>query len=1124
MAGHKAAVINRKAKVANRLNQPDEITSDTSTSAAPKVPPASPAFEGIRGNEAVLPKMIAREPEPDLQMKCEKCEEEEQIQMQPGPQLMKMAGNADDEEDGVTVQTKLKIGSPGDKYEKEADAVADRVMMMPEQDEEEVVQMKTAGTSPHIRMKCKECEEELTLQMKPDIQMQAGDQGHAPDHISSQLSSSAGTGQTMADSVRSDLETKMGTDFSDVKIHTDSNAVQMNEELGAQAFAHGTDIYFNSGNYNPESSQGKHLLAHELTHVIQQTGKIQKNDSPDIQKFDAHEKIEEKLRGKNADMITEAPIPGGDTLGKSFTKLGYADLYKSTGSVITGIYGAKYREEENEATGEKTKKFAYKNISDTKLLHTPQGTFSNNPILVKSPVSVFQQEDGTQKHFVKKTEVPSSTKSTLITGGLPKDFFVGDIKKGDDNLTSAKFQLRNYRKGFQEFSQHASSHFGIASMNEGQLYKDVEIPEGLDYSKFATQHALEGDGMLTDKAGKYTRRYWLYPYRDEGLYLYIWLPHPWRSHVPKFQQAGKDVMDELDKVNKGLKVTQKKPGKRLDPKKKQVQKEDQARVKQKNKQKTIQKKDTDWAAHKKSYLEAREKWKNAYGDKYLKRKDIDTIVESKVEFDKKVGIPLTAHGDFGKVAKQFKQIEFWAGPKGRAIAELRFLLGDKFDTLAKKFEDIKERTKKTRAKADSLSGSGISVGWKKKVIKLLMKGFKIGFKAFIAETYAVFAGCIGGVIQKFEDGFTDMEEVEALMKELEGLKTQVETLLTEITTKYEEQMKVFEGIIDQMEDVKFYAEILSTAETLIRTGVQVVSCLSPPALGCLWGLVAQVGIEVGLNLVVGTEWFENKFMRPLVKDLIDKFLKDDILAFMNKLFAEVGLADYIKDVDACKVRVGASAGAGTGWYSGSPTIPASQYKQHAAAWEAKYKDQILGDIAAAFNQGSSGKTVTKQEVEEFMKEVQKKNMSIEDFKTAVASGKKGENNFDFDAVKGAVQSSGAEAGEAGEGSGVTVVDGSKVANNDEDKGTNATNAKMIIDARSAHTKHSEPGLTIWLYENDVHIATVVNVPSKVVKRKWWPSETNKKKLEIHYYIPKKIPIVKGYFIAKGRTIHGYAKP
>jgi hypothetical protein len=63
----------------------------------------------------------------------------------------------------------------------------------------------------------------------------------------------------------------MGADFSNVNIHTDPEAIQMNQSLGARAFTHGNDIYFNQNEYNPSTPKGKHLLAHELTHVIQQT-------------------------------------------------------------------------------------------------------------------------------------------------------------------------------------------------------------------------------------------------------------------------------------------------------------------------------------------------------------------------------------------------------------------------------------------------------------------------------------------------------------------------------------------------------------------------------------------------------------------------------------------------------------------------------------------------------------------------------------------------------------------------------------------------------------------------------------------------------------------------------------
>ena len=64
-----------------------------------------------------------------------------------------------------------------------------------------------------------------------------------------------------------------GKDFSNVRIHTDQAAVDMNRQLKSQAFTHGKDIYFNQGRFNPESKTGKQLLAHELTHVVQQNKK-----------------------------------------------------------------------------------------------------------------------------------------------------------------------------------------------------------------------------------------------------------------------------------------------------------------------------------------------------------------------------------------------------------------------------------------------------------------------------------------------------------------------------------------------------------------------------------------------------------------------------------------------------------------------------------------------------------------------------------------------------------------------------------------------------------------------------------------------------------------------------------
>ena len=92
----------------------------------------------------------------------------------------------------------------------------------------------------------------------------------APDSVVSTLQQSKGGGNSLSGETRSSMESHFNSDFSGVRIHTDSKAVQMSRQLNAQAFTHGNDIYFNQGKFNPESRSGKHLLAHELTHTVQQ--------------------------------------------------------------------------------------------------------------------------------------------------------------------------------------------------------------------------------------------------------------------------------------------------------------------------------------------------------------------------------------------------------------------------------------------------------------------------------------------------------------------------------------------------------------------------------------------------------------------------------------------------------------------------------------------------------------------------------------------------------------------------------------------------------------------------------------------------------------------------------------
>ena len=90
------------------------------------------------------------------------------------------------------------------------------------------------------------------------------------DTLSNKITTSQGGGSKMDRNLQVFMQDRFSADFSQVRIHTGDKAVQMSRELGAQAFTVGRDIYFDSGKYSPGTDSEKHLLAHELTHTIQQ--------------------------------------------------------------------------------------------------------------------------------------------------------------------------------------------------------------------------------------------------------------------------------------------------------------------------------------------------------------------------------------------------------------------------------------------------------------------------------------------------------------------------------------------------------------------------------------------------------------------------------------------------------------------------------------------------------------------------------------------------------------------------------------------------------------------------------------------------------------------------------------
>ncbi|MDJ1184365.1 eCIS core domain-containing protein [Roseofilum casamattae] len=299
--------------------KPEKEKKEKDTSEAAPAPPPILDMPAVNTDEQNVNITLKREnnsaianrvsPDPAIHLKPEKEKKEKDVPEStpaPPPMLDMPAVNTDEQnvnitlkrETGTTSETKISQpptrktiqrakkgrsqkssaslyqplfgGSPshgGYVHEEENDKEVD-VMLQPDEE--------------HLAVKSPEIHSSETNDPTPTLQASSDGSFAASSSVESKVKSSEGGGSSLAPTTKNFMESRFDNDFSNVRVHTDSSAVQMNKDLGAKAFTHKNDIYFNSGQYNPSSSTGKHLIAHELTHTIQQTGPSVRA-KPDIQ-------------------------------------------------------------------------------------------------------------------------------------------------------------------------------------------------------------------------------------------------------------------------------------------------------------------------------------------------------------------------------------------------------------------------------------------------------------------------------------------------------------------------------------------------------------------------------------------------------------------------------------------------------------------------------------------------------------------------------------------------------------------------------------------------------------------------------------------------------------------------
>ncbi|MBR2261321.1 MAG: DUF4157 domain-containing protein [Paludibacteraceae bacterium] len=192
----------------------------------------------------------------------------------------------------TVVHAKLEMTEPGDHDEQEADAVANTIAAGGK------ISRKFSGGS--------------------------GSSGiTVSNQMESQLNHLQGGGQAMPTGLRSMMESGFGQDFSHVRLHTDSEAASMSSSIHAKAFTHGNDIYFNQGQFSPNTTEGQKLMAHELTHVVQGSGKVGRNIAGDLMHsffVDEKDYVETEETQK---IISDNYIPAGKDERKPLTIILY---------------------------------------------------------------------------------------------------------------------------------------------------------------------------------------------------------------------------------------------------------------------------------------------------------------------------------------------------------------------------------------------------------------------------------------------------------------------------------------------------------------------------------------------------------------------------------------------------------------------------------------------------------------------------------------------------------------------------------------------------------------------------------------------------------------------------------
>lgn len=724
-------------------------------------------------------------------------------------------------ESETRILPQLEVGPVDDPLETEADVMADHVVRRQAIDS----QGDEAQTSP--------------------LQAKANDTGSSEStspEFNSSLVNSHGSGAPIEPHTRDKMEESFGADFSAVRVHTGSSSAGMNEEIGARAFTYGTDIHFNNGEFAPSTEGGTRLLAHELTHVVQQNSSVRRaprriqanrpqlgplvfGPSTGMPKGNLihNEGLLPSFHapGLNPGLWIEPPIPGANRKEVGRGLKGEPDFYR-----------------DNAADGRPI------GINERKL-----GGFSRMGVAVATPK-------------------PPATPGGTVEGmdHAPERIELGDVKPGQSGEEHiGRDQISHYSKGITNTAkavndyQAANQHSGRWDPTPVPMQK-LDVPDKL--ARPNTGGVRFGPLAVWEWIGKWQRRSStqlkgsciVYKSSVGGVWAYEWMPVSVPENTGEDAQL-KKVLDHLESDVKPRLHSEKKPTGKL---KRSAASSSQSPPRAALRRLVRRKPKKHAKFNDKAWVDAYNPWRSdaekALGNS--KTRENVGVLEALTESRKRTGVDPGIPQAVKDRAKGAATVRHWIR-YGKLYGWLRKTFDRVYVKLASFAQSVKEKVKKL---SRSASSSGFGNWIKAAALALFKVAKKLGAWAvsmIVDKLLDSLQEGVTNVLKQLAEAATP-ESIKSKIEEVEELKNKYELMLQEAQESLEKRL--FGDKLEFFSKLAYFMDIANTVSTIVsvvRWGIRIVACASPPLLGCLWNL-AVAALEYAFSKIMETCWFSAK--------------------------------------------------------------------------------------------------------------------------------------------------------------------------------------------------------------------------------------------------------------------------